>query len=85
VITNSSEPFQLCRTSYYSLVGQSLSLKDCWVQEEAGMYGHRLDSVPLRCKATPEEVAYPVLFLAIEYVNMITGHVLRVDGGWTIK
>ncbi|MCB2169028.1 MAG: SDR family oxidoreductase [Deltaproteobacteria bacterium] len=32
----------------------------------------------------PEEVAYPVLFLAFEYANMITGHVLRVDGGGTI-
>ena len=44
-----------------------------------------LDSIPLGRMATPEEVAYPVLFLATEYANMITGHVLLVDGGWTIK
>ena len=44
-----------------------------------------LDSIPLGRMAKPEEVAYPVLFLATEYADMITGHVLLVDGGWTIK
>jgi 2-deoxy-D-gluconate 3-dehydrogenase len=44
-----------------------------------------LDSIPLGRMATPEEVAYPVLFLATGYADMITGHVLLVDGGWTIK
>lgn len=44
-----------------------------------------LDNIPLGRMATPEEIAYPVLFLATEYANMITGHVLLVDGGWTIK
>jgi 2-deoxy-D-gluconate 3-dehydrogenase len=44
-----------------------------------------LDSIPLGRMATPEEIAYPVLFLATEYADMITGHVLLVDGGWTIK
>jgi len=44
-----------------------------------------LDSIPLGRMANPEEVAYPVLFLATEYADMITGHVLLVDGGWTIK
>ena len=44
-----------------------------------------LDSIPLGRMATPEEVAYPVLFLATEHTDMITGHVLLVDGGWTIK
>ena len=44
-----------------------------------------LDSIPAGRMATPDEVAYPVLFLATEYADMITGHILLVDGGWTIK
>ena len=32
-----------------------------------------------------EEIAYPVLFLATEFADMITGYVPLVDGGWTIK
>ncbi|RLC09982.1 MAG: hypothetical protein DRI24_20960 [Deltaproteobacteria bacterium] len=44
-----------------------------------------LDSIPLGRMASPDEVAYPVLFLATEYADMITGHILMVDGGWTIK
>lgn len=44
-----------------------------------------LDSIPLGRMASPEEVAYPVLFLATEYADMITGHIMLVDGGWTIK
>jgi NAD(P)-dependent dehydrogenase (short-subunit alcohol dehydrogenase family) len=35
--------------------------------------------------AEPEEVAYATLFLAGGFANMITGHVLTVDGGWTIR
>jgi 2-deoxy-D-gluconate 3-dehydrogenase len=44
-----------------------------------------LDSIPAGRMAYPDEVAYPVLFLATEYADMITGHILLVDGGWTIK
>jgi len=44
-----------------------------------------LDSIPLGRMASPAEIAYPVLFLATEYADMITGHILMVDGGWTIK
>lgn len=44
-----------------------------------------LDSIPLGRMASPDEIAYPVLFLATEYADMITGHILMVDGGWTIK
>ena len=43
-----------------------------------------LDSIPLGRMASPEEVAYPVLFLATEHADMITGHIMLVDGGWTI-
>ena len=44
-----------------------------------------LDSIPLGRMADPEEVAYATLFLASDLANMITGHILTVDGGWTIK
>jgi NAD(P)-dependent dehydrogenase (short-subunit alcohol dehydrogenase family) len=44
-----------------------------------------LDSIPLGRMASPDEIAYPTLFLATPYADMITGHILMVDGGWTIK
>jgi NAD(P)-dependent dehydrogenase (short-subunit alcohol dehydrogenase family) len=44
-----------------------------------------LGSIPLGRMATTEEVAYAALFLASDLANMITGHILTVDGGWTIK
>lgn len=44
-----------------------------------------LESIPLGRMATPEEIAYSALFLASNLADMITGHVLTVDGGWTIK
>jgi 2-deoxy-D-gluconate 3-dehydrogenase len=44
-----------------------------------------LDSIPLGRMATADEVAYATLFLASDFANMITGHILAVDGGWTIK
>lgn len=43
------------------------------------------DSIPLGRLAEPEEVAYATLFLATDFADMITGHILFVDGGWTIK
>jgi 3-oxoacyl-[acyl-carrier protein] reductase len=44
-----------------------------------------IDSIPLGRMATADEVAYATLFLASDLANMITGHILTVDGGWTIK
>jgi len=44
-----------------------------------------MESIPLGRMAEPEDVAYAALFLASDFANMITGHILSVDGGWTIK
>ena len=44
-----------------------------------------LNSIPMGRMAEPMEVAYTVLFLASDLAPIITGHVLLVDGGWTIK
>jgi 2-deoxy-D-gluconate 3-dehydrogenase len=44
-----------------------------------------LESIPLGRLAEPWEVAYAVLFLACDFAKIITGAVLAVDGGWTIK
>jgi len=44
-----------------------------------------LGSIPLGRMVAPEEVAYATLFLAGPLADMITGHILMVDGGWTIK
>lgn len=44
-----------------------------------------LASIPLGRMVTSEEIASAALFLASDLANMITGHVLAVDGGWTIQ
>jgi 2-deoxy-D-gluconate 3-dehydrogenase len=44
-----------------------------------------IGSIPLGRMATANEVAYAALFLASDLANIITGHVLAVDGGWTIQ
>lgn len=44
-----------------------------------------LDSIPLGRMARASEVAYATLFLACDFAKIITGSILAVDGGWTIK
>lgn len=41
--------------------------------------------IPLKRIGTPEDIANAVVFLASEDSSYITGQVLVVDGGWTIK
>ena len=41
--------------------------------------------VPLRRYGAPEEVAHGILHLALPASGYITGHLLMVDGGMTIK
>jgi len=44
-----------------------------------------LDSIPAGRMATPDEVAYAALYLASDLAGIVTGHILLVDGGWTMK
>ncbi len=53
--------------------------------EDEAFKKYVLDSIPMQRMAEPQEVAYAVLFLASDFAEIITGHVLMVDGGWTIK
>ena len=44
---------------------------------------HVLDNIPLGRIAQPRDLVGGVIYLASESSNMVTGHVLLVDGGWT--
>ncbi|MBR9701511.1 SDR family oxidoreductase [Candidatus Pacearchaeota archaeon] len=44
----------------------------------------QIDNIPLKRMASADEMAETVLFLASDKANYITGHVLSVDGGFSI-
>jgi len=44
-----------------------------------------LKKIPLGHFGEVEDVAGAIIFLASEASRMVTGHVLLVDGGWTIQ
>ncbi|EAX47030.1 short-chain dehydrogenase/reductase SDR [Thermosinus carboxydivorans Nor1] len=44
-----------------------------------------LSNTPLGRLGTVEDLAGPVVFLASDWSNYITGHTLLVDGGWTAR
>ena len=39
------------------------------------------DSIPLKRAGRPEEIAWPIMFLASQYSSYITGEILNVNGG----
>jgi D-threitol dehydrogenase (NAD+) len=44
-----------------------------------------LDAIPMGRIGQPQEIAGPCVFLASDASSLVTGHVLCVDGGYTIK
>ena len=48
-----------------------------------GFLGEMLPKIPLGRIGVPEEVVGPTIFLASPASDLITGHILLVDGGWT--
>lgn len=44
-----------------------------------------LAGIPLGRQGTPADIAHAVCFLASRGAAYITGHVLTVDGGWTVR
>ncbi len=53
--------------------------------EDADFKKYVLASIPLGRMVTAEEIANAALFLASDLSDMMTGHILAVDGGWTIQ
>lgn len=43
------------------------------------------DVTPMARVATPEDYVAPLVFLASDASSFVTGEILHVDGGWTIK
>lgn len=55
-------------------------------QPAADEFGNRvLSRIPIGRFATPEEIAYPILFLASKEASYMTGSELIVDGGMTAR
>jgi len=53
--------------------------------EKPGFREYVLGNIPLGRIGQPEDVTGAVIYLASEASNLVTGHVLLVDGGWTAQ
>jgi NAD(P)-dependent dehydrogenase (short-subunit alcohol dehydrogenase family) len=51
--------------------------------EEQGFRESVLREIPMRRIAQTKDITGAVIYLASEASNMVTGHVLLIDGGWT--
>jgi len=51
--------------------------------EKDEFHNYVLGNIPLGRVGKPEDVTGAVIYLASEASNMVTGHVLLIDGGWT--
>ena len=48
-------------------------------------YDFCVGSIPLGRIGTPADVTGAIIYLASSAADLVTGHILAVDGGWTIK
>lgn len=62
-----------------------LNEKNREILMESSFKRTNMANIPLKRYALPDDVAYATMFLTSKYANMITGHNLLVDGGWTAK
>jgi len=51
--------------------------------EKEGFREYVLGNIPLGRVGKPEDVVGAVIYLASDASNMVTGHILLIDGGWT--
>ena len=51
--------------------------------EKEGFHEYVLENIPLGRVGKPDDVTGAVIYLASEASNLVTGHILLVDGGWT--
>ena len=51
--------------------------------EEKGFRDSVLANIPLGRIAQTKDITGAIIYLASEASNMVTGHVLLIDGGWT--
>ena len=59
-------------------------LNAAWLSEEQNL-AYVVDQTPLRRVAVPEDIVGAVLFLASPAAAYVTGHNLKVDGGWSVE
>lgn len=62
-----------------------LSLRFLQIQEDAEVNARIISRIPLGRIGEPEEIASLVAFLCMPAASYITGQVICVDGGWTVK
>lgn len=63
----------------YTPIADDLRAKNPNWEEE------KLDRIPMERIGSPEDVAGPAVFLASDDASYVTGHVLTVDGGYTVE
>jgi NAD(P)-dependent dehydrogenase (short-subunit alcohol dehydrogenase family) len=51
--------------------------------EKGGFREYVLGNIPLGRVGKPDDVTGAVIYLASEASNLVTGHILLIDGGWT--
>jgi len=51
--------------------------------ERKGFHEYVLGNIPLGRVGKPEDITGAVIYLASEGSNLVAGHILLVDGGWT--